>query len=234
MVNTFVVKEDLVENARYLDGNRLNKQRIEAKEIIDILESLDMGIIPEKKGWMYHPATKMWRGYTNALKVYYNSILREFERRYTGNKMSYYDIDESLYYINKYMGNGYFERPFTEYSFPPWFSFPPFILSHRASLIRKDPNYYSKFDTHEVKPYLNYGYLWPSNYDNCIYDNWDMRYLSPIPICGTPSYFTITRDECIMWLKNPFLNPKTGRTIKPNAKTYKSYIEASHYYGLIR
>lgn len=234
MVNTFVVDSDLARNASLLDTKRLGKQRIEAKEIIDILESLDRGVIPKKKGWMNHPATKMWYGYTNALKVYYNYILTEFKKRSDHNTMQYYDIDVSLYYVNPYIGNGNFKFPFTEYSFPPWFAFPPFILAQRASLIRKSPEIYNDiFNCEEIQPYLQYGYLWPSNHGNYIYTNWDMSYLSPIPTCGTPSHFTITREECILFIQKPYCNPKTGRKISPGAKIYNDYIEACKYYQLI-
>jgi hypothetical protein len=94
MVNTFVTSRCLKECARNLDNKRLGKQRVEAKQIIEALET------PGKSSWERHPATKMWKGHVNALKVYYNHIVREWiARGYVNNLPLYTDINEDEYKV---------------------------------------------------------------------------------------------------------------------------------------
>lgn len=244
MVNTFVTTVDLAENAKNLDWRRLGKQRSEVTEIIGHLEIRDYNlymvsqgkqdeqIVPNDTRHINHPATKMWYGYKNALKVYYNYIAREWVNRGYEHNMGYYQIDESKYFVNPYIGNGLFQYEFTEYSFPPWFGFPPLILSHRASLLRKDPSFYAKFNDAMLQPYIMHGYLWPCNHGNEIYLHWDMKYLAPYG-AGVPAQYRIPRDECVKWLQNHHVNPKTGRSITESGTIYKDYVIASKFYGLI-
>lgn len=57
-----------------LDKRRLDKQRLEAKQLIDILERYDQtGIL--SGGWSSHPALRSWIGYTNQLKAYFIIVL---------------------------------------------------------------------------------------------------------------------------------------------------------------
>lgn len=232
MVNTFVTTTDLVQNAKNLDYKRIGKQRLEARQIIAILEALDNSKQLDTKGWIEHPATKMWHGYTNALKVYFNVIVREWIQRGYVNNMQLYDIDESKYYVNPYIGNGMFQYQFTEYSFPPWFGYPPFIMAHRAALWRKNPVYYAKFNSPELQPYINIGYLWPSKHGNEIYTNLTLAHFDPIGT-GAPAQYRITKDQCMIWIQNPYVNPSTGRSISNTGALFKDYMEASKHYGLI-
>ena len=72
-MQTFLPYADFSKTAKCLDYKRLGKQRVEAKQILNIL--LDR---TETKGWRNHPAVLMWVGYENALKIYYNMILDEW------------------------------------------------------------------------------------------------------------------------------------------------------------
>jgi hypothetical protein len=93
MVNTFVTSRCLKECAKNLDNKRLGKQRVEAKQIIEALET------PGKSSWERHPATKMWKGHVDALKVYYNHIVREWIARGYKNNLPLYDINEDEYKV---------------------------------------------------------------------------------------------------------------------------------------
>jgi hypothetical protein len=44
-------------------------------------------------------------------------------------------------------------------TFPWWWGWKPMVMSHKASLMRKKPEYYSW----EVGQYIHHGYVWPDN-----------------------------------------------------------------------
>ena len=62
-MQTFLPYADFVKTAKCLDYRRLGKQRVEAFQILNILEGKTT-----KAGWKHHPAVLMWEGYENALK----------------------------------------------------------------------------------------------------------------------------------------------------------------------
>lgn len=133
MVMTFVVYSDLSLNFKVLDTQRLGKQRVEGKQLINAIES--------DKGWSKHPAAQMWRYNLDALKYYVNCCIYEWIQRGYNNDIPYYQVPESV-------------------TFPWWFTWEPLIQSHRAMLYRKNPfHYYDKFT---IDPeHLQYGYIWP-------------------------------------------------------------------------
>lgn len=235
MVNTFVLcqnKENLFDD---LDKRRLGKQRVEAMQIINILEDYDRTGEFKKGSYGNHPATQMWIGYTNALKVYFNLCVKEWIKRGCVNNMALFDIDEDKYRIVPCEFDGVtcqFLEEFDEFCFPKWFSFPPLILSHRASLLRKDPDEYHFFNDELTAEYYDKGYLWPLKAPDSMYDEWNFNYLDPIGT-GAPAQFKISEKDAARWVENPTINPTTNRTIKPGAKTYKEYQEAAKYYKLI-
>ncbi len=87
MVNTFIVSSDPKKCAKALDNKRLGKQRVEAYQIINLLEHKD----DTKKGFSNHPATQMWKPYLAGLKYYYNCIVEEWIDRGFNNTMKLYD-----------------------------------------------------------------------------------------------------------------------------------------------
>lgn len=145
MVNTFLPYPDVVKCAKVLDYRRLGKQRLEAWKIIAILEQFPVydppitGRIP----WRHHPATRMWEGCVDALKLYYNAIVTEWVHRGYNNTMPLFEAKTTVTY-------------------PWWFGWEPFHQSHRASLLRKDQKYYCAHFTTIPLYYLVRGYLWPS------------------------------------------------------------------------
>lgn len=228
MVNIFFIYPDIQATAKTLDRERLGKQRVEAKQIIDVLERYDQGVDISKMGWANHPALKSWMGFTNPLKVYFNVIVREWIHRGYVNNMPLYAVDESLYKIVPCHFDGHkliFEQAFDQYSFPFWVSFPPFYLSHQASLCRKNPSYYKFLLRNELNEYLNNGYLWPCNVPMEAYNDWNFSYHEPLA-CGCPAVFRIPQFDVLRWLANPSINPTTGRRISDKSKIHADYSEA--------
>jgi hypothetical protein len=138
MVNTFLPYGDFNQCAKVLDNKRLGKQRVEAKQILDILTGKSKG-----KGWINHVVTRMWRGYENALTLYYNTIVQEWIDRGFKNNMPIITIKGNVVM--------------------PWFVDNLSInMSHRASLVRKYYAYYAPIFQNVPKKYMLYSYIWPS------------------------------------------------------------------------
>ena len=130
-MQTFLPYADFTLSAQSLDRQRLGKQRVEAKQIVLALRDPDYG-------WQHHPAVKMWRGYETALMAYGTAICGEWlNRGYRDTLLDFFRCDDIVV-------------------MPPWIGDERVHRSHRANLVRKDPNHY-KFDE---EPTL--GYFWPS------------------------------------------------------------------------
>lgn len=138
MVNTFMPYADFRRVARALDKKRLGKQRVEAMQIINILDGST-----KKKGFSYHPVVAMWREHLDALRYYYNCMVKEWVRRGFKNTMKFYEVPKKIKV--------------------PWFAKSRALqMTHRASLLRKEPAYYSSIFTGVPKKYMRYSYIWPS------------------------------------------------------------------------
>ena len=206
MVVTFVFDSN-PKSVHFLDKKRLNKQRVEAKQILDTLEG-------KSNGWSNHPAVKMWQGHEKALQVYINHCIRAW--KHIGGQCQLE--------IVKVEG---------EVIWPWWYTWECFHLAHKCSLLRKNPDYYGKIfvlTTKESK-WLEYGYIWPSKIlPNTMETN-------PLLICdpigkGAPSHYRWSVSEVEKWSKNPYINPKTGRAIKSTSKgsIYFELKQAHAYY----
>lgn len=133
-MQTFLPYPDFERSAKVLDYRRLGKQRVEAKQI---LNALTTGDAPH--GWRNHPATKMWRGYEDALAIYKNKMIEEWCRRGYKNTMSLT------------------MRP-RHVELPPWWGDEKFHAAHRSNLLRKDPEWYGQFGWAERD---DLPYIWP-------------------------------------------------------------------------
>lgn len=133
-MQTFLPYPDFRDSAKALDYKRLGKQRVEAMQILKALRG-------ETKGWVNHPATKMWKGYEAALGLYMNVMIREWIDRGYNNTMKLYDFSNTELI-----------------EMPRWFGRNDFHASHRANLLRKDPEYYGQFEWTE-SPDMEY--IWP-------------------------------------------------------------------------
>jgi len=133
-MQTFLPYSNIEKSLKVLDSKRLGKQRVEAFQILNILTKRT-----QTKGWKNHPAIKMWKGHTNALKFYFNKSLEEWIFRGYKNNMKFENIKGKIV-------------------FPKWFGNRKFHASHRSNLLRKDKEHYSKFNWKEKN---NLGYVWP-------------------------------------------------------------------------
>lgn len=140
-MQTFLPYSSFFISAACLDYKRLGKQRVEAKQILNVLlgkaKINDKGII----AWANHPAVKMWRGYELALAWYHNIMIQEWICRGYKNTMLLEELNGKLV-------------------FPPWLGNVDFHASHRSNLLRKDYQYYKAFGWPES---LDLPYYWPIN-----------------------------------------------------------------------
>ena len=133
-MQTFLAYPSFVQSMRVLDDSRLGNQVY--REGMTLLRG----------GWPNHPASKMWRGYEDALALYLQIGVMELHDR----------------------GKDYSNRPWYlelfEYShdtvivMPPWLGDEQFHASHRSNLLRKDPAWYGQFGWTEPD---DLPYIWP-------------------------------------------------------------------------
>ena len=132
-MQTFLPLPSFSASLACLDRLRLGKQRVEAYQILRILQG-------EQNGWSRHPAVLMWKGYEDALTCYYNEALLLWQARgYQNIKLA--PIDAGDYAV-----------------VPHWFGDADFHRSHQSNLVRKNPDHYRRFfpDVPDDLPYI-----WP-------------------------------------------------------------------------
>ena len=135
-MQTYLPYPSFQKSAECLDYKRLGNQRVEANQILNVLRNT-----PKKKsGWHNHPTVLMWKGYEQALEEYKNTMIIEWIKRGYKNTMV----------INKV----------EDFIAPPWLGKESFHASHRSNLLRKNFEYYSKYNWTEP-PTLSYD--WPKN-----------------------------------------------------------------------
>lgn len=161
-MQTFVPLTSSFEDiASVLDNQRLNKQALEGWQILMTLLELDpQGNHRVPKGWVNHPAVKMWRGHEVALYNYIQAMVAEWKNR--GFKSTIGDKAHAT--ITRAYQLGLISTP----SVPPqWILdsgiYKQVAASHRVALLNKNYEWYSQFGWAEdkgVKP-ETYDYIWP-------------------------------------------------------------------------
>lgn len=136
-MQTFLPYPDFQRSAQCLDNRRLGKQRVEAYQILRALNG-------QTKGWVNHPATRMWRGHDASLRMYLRSCILEWKRRGFKNTMDIPEIEELS-------------------DMPAWFGDDRVHASHRSNLIRKDPVHYGSLGWSED---ASLPYHWPDTGEN--------------------------------------------------------------------
>jgi hypothetical protein len=131
-MQTFLPYADFDASARCLDDQRLGKQRVEALQALNALAN-------PHSAWRSHPTVRMWAGYVDALRCYMNACITEWTRRGFVNTMPLAEISGTPI-------------------MPPWLGDERLHRSHRANLLRKDPEYYARYKW-GVDPDLPY--FWP-------------------------------------------------------------------------
>ncbi|MEW2359586.1 MSMEG_6728 family protein [Spirillospora sp. NPDC029432] len=133
-MQTFLPYEGFAASARVLDPRRLGKQRVETVQVL-------RGLTVPGYGWRRHPAVLMWRGYEEALVRYGLEICREWTgagRRDTCAATLGTDL-RAARGVERVRD----QRELAEAGdLPPWLGDPALHLSHRSSLVRKDPDFY--------------------------------------------------------------------------------------------
>jgi hypothetical protein len=138
-MQTFLPYPNYIRCVQSLDNKRLGKQRVEAMQIINILDGKQTSA-----GWRNHPAVKMWVGYTNSLKYYCNCCIDEWIKRGFKNTMVKYDVDHQ--------------------NEEPWFiGNQDFHRAMRARLIEKNEEFYLPIFTKIDKGFNDGKYFWPVN-----------------------------------------------------------------------
>ena len=135
-MQTFFTDTNLYISASRLDPKRLNKQILEAWQIIEKLEHRNV------TSYMNNPAIVMWRDYTDGLKAYYNAHLWYWNTFYAQEPHSLQS------------------KSVEKVVLPPWWSENDILRSHQAMLYRKDPTYYAQW-WYQNTQYA--GYTWPSD-----------------------------------------------------------------------
>jgi hypothetical protein len=144
-MQTFLPYPSYRETATVLDYRRLGKQRVECKQIVLAMNKA-MG------GWTNHPATRMWRGHELELCDYAIAICEEWiARGYNDSLLPFFKARrEELRQECEELG--------VPMDPPVWMGDDSVHASHRANLLRKDPDYYGQFGWEE-DPSLPY--VWP-------------------------------------------------------------------------
>jgi hypothetical protein len=131
-VQVFLPHKNFTESARVLDQKRLVKQLLEGRQIL-------AAIAGDSKGWVNHPATKMFRNSPNTLVAYLHAIATEMGMRG-------YKWENNWSFIEKYAQQ---LRNF-DFGKPSWMhgaEFDKVIITHQANLYLKAPDFYPQYQS---------------------------------------------------------------------------------------
>ncbi len=139
-MQTFVPELTFEESAKVLDYRRLGKQRV---EVLQIIQALVPVTGRKTHGWRNHPATKMWQENIAGLSAYGVAICDEWIAR------GYKDTcrEKIISHVKPDMED-----------LPSWWGNPMVHDSHKSNLLRKNLEYYSRYDwdvTNDIP------YFWP-------------------------------------------------------------------------
>lgn len=129
-MQTFLPYSDFDRSAASLDRTRLGKQRVETLQIMSALLT--------GKGWIHHPATKMWGGYEAALYSYQWAVCSEWLAR------GYEDtcMEKTAALVEEHKPEVWHMRDHDRGFYPWWLGSHKLHRSHRSNLIRKDAEHY--------------------------------------------------------------------------------------------
>jgi Pyrimidine dimer DNA glycosylase len=132
-VQTFVPYADFEQSLRALDTKRLGKQRV---EVIQIVRALTV----PGYAWSSHPAVLMWKGYEEALGRYGLTACEVWTERGFGDSCAA-TIAADLRAHGVSRIRQYPELAAAD-ALPRWLFDEAVLVSHRSSLLRKDPEHY--------------------------------------------------------------------------------------------
>lgn len=103
-------------------------------------------------GWSNHPASKMWRGHEYALCEYALEGLVAL-------------MDRNLYYPHHFRTFLDYQKVYRYTGYPWWLGWEEFHSAHRAILLAKDYEWYSRFGWSETPAERDengrFPYIWP-------------------------------------------------------------------------
>ena len=152
-MQTFLPEHTFVECAAVLDQKRLVKQLLEGRQIMAAMTG-------NSKGWVNHPATRMWAGHGGMLYYYLSCMRNEMDRR--GYKW------ENNWHAIEMMYSTYFQD---EKQYPDWMlsvEYNKIVNTHRANLHIKAPELYPQYAIETIN-YRNdvccdrCNYYWPTH-----------------------------------------------------------------------
>lgn len=147
-MQTFLPYPNFAMSAHVLDSRRLGNQRNECTILIRAIET------GPTAGWYAHPVTRMWRPWLDALKLYQDCIVREWQMRGYNNSV---ELNFSEHYTEPLVPAG------AEIEMPPWLGQPELHASHRGMLMRKAPEWYDQFNWDDPVP-EEHQYWWPQQH----------------------------------------------------------------------
>ena len=132
-MQTFLPYANIAESAIALDNKRLNKQILEAYQILNVLS----GQSPSG-AWRNHPAVLMWKNHEHSLYLYAKVMAYEASNRGIKVDTNLSNLENLYDRCSHIWGDG----------MPSWYSeedVKKIVMTHRANLYTKDPIYYKKF-----------------------------------------------------------------------------------------
>lgn len=149
-MQTFLTHADFTESALALDMRRLGKQRVETLQVL-------RGLTVPGYGWRRHPAVRMWKGYEEALVRYGLQMCRVWrDQGHQDSCAAKLVADLAAHRAEAQVRTQ--EELAAAGELPPWLGEPALHISHRAALVRKDPDFYAPLfsDVPDDLPYF-----WP-------------------------------------------------------------------------
>lgn len=188
MVNTFLPYPSFEESARVLDWRRLGKQRVEAQQILRVLEDLEVVAQALRLRYEGGSVSQYIRNVVSRYRalpcllvqktngtLYWQPRIIQFEGRpiklgwvnHAATRMWFGHLGSLRLYLHA-MITEWVRRGFkntmslpalsNNITHPPWLGLPDFHLSHQGNLIRKDPTHYSPLFPHVS---ASNTYVWP-------------------------------------------------------------------------
>lgn len=138
-MQTFLPSINFEQSAKWLDNQRLGKQRVECLQILKALTD-------PSYGWQSHPAVRMWRGHSYQLVKYAIEICIEW----TGRGYKDTCADKILDWHTTYFPD------YPNMSKPDWLT-EEFTSNHRAILLGKADETLSVARSDEIKSWRGAG-----------------------------------------------------------------------------
>jgi Pyrimidine dimer DNA glycosylase len=146
---TFLPYPDFERSLRTLDTKRLGKQRV---EVIQIVRALTV----PGYAWSSHPAVLMWKGYEEALGRYGLTACAVWRER------GFDDTCAATITADLHAAGVATIREYGDLAaageLPDWIFDEALLISHRSSLLRKDPEHYGRLFPETP---IDVDYVWP-------------------------------------------------------------------------